>query len=60
MLTSILLPLAGLISIYHTFCTPIEHIRNTFLLIHILQFIIFLKITFTDIILPYKPKFNTK
>ena len=60
MLTSIILPLFGLLSIYHTFCTLIAHIDNKFLLVLFTILEIVLQIAFIDLTLPYNPEFNAK
>ena len=59
MSTSILLPLFGLLSIYHTFSTLIQYIQNKNLLLPCTVLTIFPQIVFVDQILPYKT-FNTK
>ena len=60
MLTSIVLPLFGLLSIYHTFYTPIQYVQNPFLLFLSTALTIFLQVVFIDQILPYNSQFNTK
>ena len=60
MLTSIVLPLFGLLSIYHTFYTLIQYIQNPFLLFISTALTIFLQVVFIDQILPYSSQFNTK
>ena len=60
MLTSIVLPLFGLLSIYHTFHTLIQFIQNPFLLFLSTALTIFLQVVFIDQILPYNSQFNTK
>ena len=60
MLTSIKLPLFGLLSLNNTFCTPIAHIHNKFLLNLFTILKVFLQITFIDLILPKNPKFYRK
>ena len=66
MLTSLILPLLGLLSIYYTFCTLLKYIRNPFLLFLctvltiFLQVALFLQVAFVDQILPYNSQFNTK
>ena len=60
MLTSIVLPLFGLLSIYHTFHTLIQYIQNPFLLSISIALTIFLQVVFIDQILPYNSQFNTK
>ena len=58
MLTSIVLPLFGLLSIYHTFHTLIQFIQNPFLLFISIALTIFLQVVFIDQILPYNSQFN--
>ena len=60
MLTSIVLPLFRLLSIYHTFYTPIQHIQNPFLLFLSTALTIFVQVVIIDEILPYNSQFNTK
>ena len=60
MLTSIVLPLFGLLSIYHTFYTLIQYTQNTFLLLISTALTIFLQVVLIDQILPYNSQFNTK
>ena len=60
MLTSIVLPLFGLLSIYYTFYTPIQNIKNPFLLFLSTVLTIFLQVVFIDQILPYNSQFYTK
>ena len=60
MLTSIILPLFGLLTIYHTFCTLITYIPNKLLLFLCTVLIISLQIVFVDQIIPYNSQFNTK
>ena len=60
MLTSIVLPLFGLLSIYHTFHILIQYIQNPFLLFISIALTIFLQVVFIDQILPYNSKLNTK
>ena len=59
MLTSIVLPLFGLLSIYHSFCTRITYISNKFLILYAVL-TIFLQIVFGDQIIPCNSKFNTQ
>ena len=59
MLTSILLPLFGLLSIYHTFKILIQYIQNPLLLFISIVLTIFLQVIFIDQILPYNSQFNT-
>ena len=60
MLTSIVLPLFGLLSIYRTFHTLTQTIQNPFLLFMSIALTIFLQVVFIDQILPYNSQFNTK
>ena len=60
MLTNIVLPLFGLLSIYHTFYTLTQYIQNPFLLFLSTALTIFLQVVFIDQILPYNSQFNTK
>ena len=60
MLTSIVLPLFGLLSIYYTFYTLIHYIQNPILLFLSTVLTIFLQVVFIDQILPYNSQFNTK
>ena len=60
MLTSIVLPLFGLLSVYHTFYTLIQYIQDPFLLFISIILTIFLQVVFTDQILPYNSQINTK
>ena len=60
MLTSIKLPLFGLLSIYHTFCTLLQDIQNPLLLSLCTVLTILLQVIFIDQILPYNSQFNTK
>ena len=60
MLTSIVLPLFGLLSIYHTSHILIQNIQNPFLLFISIALTIFLQVAFIDQILPYNSQFNTK
>ena len=60
MFTSIILPLFGLLSIYHTFYTLLTYIPNEILLFLCTILTIFLQITFVDQILPYNSTFNTQ
>ena len=59
MLTSIVLPLFGLLSIYYTFYTVIQFIQNPFLLFLSTALTVFLQVVFIDQILPYNSQFNT-
>ena len=60
MLTSLVLPLSGLLSIYYTFGTLLQHMHNTFLLFLCTVLTTFLRVAFVDQILPYNSQFNTK
>ena len=60
MLTSIVLPLSGLLNIYHTFKILIQYIQNPLLLLISIVLTIFLQVIFIDQILPYNSQFNTK
>ena len=60
MLTNIILPLFGLLSIYHTFCTLRQYIQNPLLLSFCTVLTILLKVIFVDQILPYNSQFYTK
>ena len=60
MLTSIVLPRFGLLSIYYTFYTLLQYIHNQFLLFPCTVLTIFLQVVFIDHILPYNSQFNTK
>ena len=60
MLTSIVLPLFGLLSIYYTFYALIQYIHNPFLLFLCTVLTIFLQVVFIDRILPYNSQFNRK
>ena len=60
MLTSIVLPLFGLLSIYHTFKILIQYIQNPLLLFISIVLTISLQVIFIDQILPYNSQFNTK
>ena len=60
MLTSIVLPLFGLLSIYHTFKILIQYIQNPLLLFISIILTIFLQVIFIDQILPYNSQFNTQ
>ena len=63
MLTSIVLPLFGLLSIYYTFYTLIQYIRNPFLLFLCTVLTKFLQVVSIDQIIPYNSQFklqNTK
>ena len=60
MLTSLVLPLFGLLSIHYTFYTLIQYIHNPFLLFLYTVLKIYLQVVFVDQILPYISQFNTK
>ena len=60
MLTSIVLPLFGLLSIYYTFYTLIQYLQNPLLLFLCTVLTIFLQVVFIDQILPYNSQFDTK
>ena len=60
MLTSIVLPLFGLLNIYHTFKILIQYIQNPLLLFISIVLTIFLQVIFIDQILPYNSQINTK
>ena len=60
MLTSIALPLFGLLSIYYTFFTLIQYIQNPFLLFLCTVLTIFIQVVLIDQILPYTSQFNPK
>ena len=53
MLTSLILPLFGLLSIYHTFCTLLQYLKNPLLLSLCTVLTILLQVVFVDQILPY-------
>ena len=56
MLTSLVLPLFGLLSIYYNFYTLIQYIHNLILLFLCTKF---LQVVFVDQILPFNSQFNT-
>ena len=60
MLTNLVLPLFGLLSIHYTFYTLIQFIQNPFLLFLCTVLTIFLQVVFVDQILPNNSQFNTK
>ena len=60
MLTNLVLPFFGLLSIHYTFSTLIQYIHNPFLLFLCTILTIFLQVVFVDQILPYNSYFNTK
>ena len=59
MLTSLILPLFGLLGIYYTFHTLIQNIHNPFLLF-LCTVLTILLVAFVDQIIPYNSHFNTK
>ena len=60
MITRIVLPLFGLLGIYHTTCTLTSIIHNKFLPIPCIVLVIFLQIAFVDEILPFNTHYNTQ
>ena len=60
MLTSLVLPLFGLLSIYYTFYTLLQYVHNPFLLFLCTVLTISSQVVFVDQILPYNAQFNTK
>ena len=60
MLTSVVLPLFELLSIYYNFYNLIQYIHNPFLLFLCTVLTIFLQVVFIDKILPYNSQFITK
>ena len=60
MLTNLVLPLFGLLSIHYTFSTLIQYIHSPFLLFLCTILTISLQVIFVDQILPYNSYFNTK
>ena len=60
MLTSLIVPRFGLLSLYHTFCTLLQYIQNPILLSICTVLTIFLHVLFIDQILPYNSQFSTK
>ena len=60
MLTTLVLPLFGLLSIYYTFYTLIQYIHNPFLLFPCTVLTVVLQVVFVDQIVPYNSQFNTK
>ena len=60
MLTSLILPLFGLLSFYYTFCTLLQYIHSQFLLFLCTLLTIFSQVAFVDQILPYNSQFDTK
>ena len=60
MLTTLVLPLFGLLSIYYTFYTLIQYIHNPFLLFICTVLTVFLQVAFIDKIVPFNSELNTK
>ena len=60
MLTSLILPLFELVSIYYTFCSLLQYIHKLFPLFLCTVLTIFLQVAFIDQILPYSSQFDTK
>ena len=60
MLTTFILPLFGLLSIYYTFHTLIQYIHNPLFLFLCTVLTVFLQVVFIDQIVPYDSQFNTK
>ena len=60
MLTSLVLPRFGLLSVYHTFCTLLQYIQNPLLLSLCTVLTILQQVIFIDQILPYNSQFDTK
>ena len=60
MLTTFILPLFGLLSIYYTFHTLIQYIHNPFLLFLCTVLTVFLQVVFIGQIVLYNAQFNTK
>ena len=60
MLTTLVLPLFGLLSIYYTFYTLIHNIHKPFRLFLCTVLTVFLQVAFIDQIVPYNSQFNTK
>ena len=60
MLTTFVLPLFGLLSVYYTFYTLIQYIHNPFLLLLCTVLSVFLQVVFINQIVPYISQFNTK
>ena len=60
MLPSLILPVFGLLSIYHTVCTLQQYTQNPLLLSLCTVLTIFLQVIFVDQILPYNSQFNEK
>ena len=60
MITSLILPLFGLLNIYYNFCTLLSLISNKIMLIRYTAGVIYYQITFVDLILPYNTQSSTK
>ena len=60
MLTTFILPLFGLLSVYYTFHTLVQYIHNPFLLFLCTVLTVLLQVVFIDPIVPYNSQFNTK
>ena len=60
MLTTFILPLFGLLSIYYTFHTLIQYIHNPLFLFLCTVLTVFLQVVFIDQIVPNNSQFNTK
>ena len=60
MLTTLVLPLFGLLSFYYTFHTLIQYIQNPFLLFLRTVLPVFIQVAFIDLLVPYNSELNTK
>ena len=60
MITSLILPLFGLLNIYYKFCTLLSLKSNKFILFRYTVVVIYYQITFVDLILPYNTQLSTK
>ena len=60
MLTNLVLPLFGLLSIHYTFYTLTQYTQNPFLLFLCTVLTIFVQVVLIDQILPYNSQFKTK
>ena len=60
MLTTFIVPLFGLLSIYYTFYTLIQYIHNPFLLFLCTVLTVFVQVAFIDLLVPYNSELNTK
>ena len=60
MLTCLVLPLFGLLSIYYTFSTFLQYIHNPFLLFLCTVLTIYLQVALIDQILSFNSQFITK